>query len=417
MSTDIDHTTSPDQKLTQSRYHRGVSGRNPGRTKDLNRRVVLESIRINGPLERADIVEQTGLAVQTVSNIVNDLIENGLIKKCQAEQGRLGSPARPLVIEPDGALSIGLSLDQRTILGCVANLAGHSLLIEEIPIEGLDSDAAFKLIFGLVEHLRLKASKKSAVPIIGLGVAVSGPFGVRSYLLDGPTSTPVWMTNAFIDELSQKTGLQIELSNDSTASAIGQRVFGIAQNISSFAHVFVGYGTAVGYFLNDRVYCGTDGNAGEIGHVMFMPGGHDCFCGNQGCLEQYLSLYSIQNRLGVDVFNDAALADLSAQMANPVGKTKQWLEDAAEVLRRAVHTIEQLADPDCVIVGGYMPSPILNAVIAKAQPLYPSIRQRGRGSGTRVLLGLTGRDVGVLSAAALPLYSQLDPALEIILKK
>jgi predicted NBD/HSP70 family sugar kinase len=377
----------------------------------------LESIRINGPLERADIVEQTGLAVQTVSNIVNDLIENGLIKKCPAEQGRLGSPARPLVIEPDGALSIGLSLDQRTILGCVANLAGHSLLIEEIPIEGLDSDAAFKLIFGLVEHLRLKASKKSAVPIIGLGVAVSGPFGVRSYLLDGPTSTPVWMTNAFIDELSQKTGLQIELSNDSTASAIGQRVFGIAQNISSFAHVFVGYGTAVGYFLNDRVYCGTDGNAGEIGHVMFMPGGHDCFCGNQGCLEQYLSLYSIQNRLGVDVFNDAALADLSAQMANPVGKTKQWLEDAAEVLRRAVHTIEQLADPDCVIVGGYMPSPILNAVIAKAQPLYPSIRQRGRGSGTRVLLGSTGRDVGVLSAAALPLYSQLDPALEIILKK
>lgn len=417
MSAGMDNQTPTDQKLTQSRYHLGVSGRNPGRTKDWNRRVVLEAIRINGPLERADIVERTGLAVQTVSNIVNDLIEKGLIKKCPAEQGRLGSPARPLTIEPDGALSIGLSLDQRTILGCIANLAGHSLLTEEISIEGLDGDTAFSLIGSLVERLRLKASEITLAPIIGLGVAVSGPFGVKSYLTDGPTSTPSWMTNAFIDDLSRKTDLPIELSNDSTASAIGQRIFGVAQNISSFAHVFVGYGTAVGYFLNDRIYCGADGNAGEIGHVMFMPGGHECFCGNRGCLEQYLSLYSIQHQLGVDVFNKIALADLSAQMANPAGKTKQWLENAAEVFKRAVHTIEQLADPDCVIVGGYMPSPILNAIIELAKPLYPSIRQRGRGSGVRILLGSTGRDVGVLSAAALPLYSQMDPALEITLKK
>jgi hypothetical protein len=64
-----------------------------------------------------------------------------------------------------------------------------------------------------------------------------------------------------------------------------------------------------------------------------------------------------------------------------------------------------------------MPKPVLKAVIAAAEPLYPSIRQRGGGGGPRVLLGSVDRDVGVLSAAALPLYSHMDPALDIKLKK
>lgn len=404
------------QNLTQSRYYRGETGRNLERIKVLNRRVVLEAIRIHGPLERANIVGRTNLAVQTVSNIVKDLIDDGLIKKCPAETGRLGSPAHPLDIEPDGALSIGLSLDQRTILGCVANLVGRSLATEEVPIEGLDGDEALETICRLVERL-LGASSELHSPVLGLGIAVSGPFGLRSYLMDGPTSAPMWLTNEFVDELSCKTGLPIELSNDSTASTIGQRVFGVAQEVSSFAHMFIGYGTAVGYFLDDRVYCGSDGNAGEIGHAMLMPGGHTCFCGNRGCLEQYLSLYSVRQQLGINVFDQVGLERLCECIANPDGKTQQWLNDAAEVFRRAVHTIEQLVDPDCVIVGGYMPSPVLTAIIAAAEPLYPSIRQRGGNSGPRVLLGSTGRDVGVLSAASLPLYSHLDPALDITLKK
>jgi predicted NBD/HSP70 family sugar kinase len=376
------------------------------RTKNLNRRVVLESIRIHGPLERAAIVNRTHLAVQTVSNIVNDLIQ----------AGRRGQPARPLDIEPDGALSIGISLDQRSVLGCIANLAGRTLASEEIPIVGMSGSEAFKLISQLIDRLH-RARGELRSPVLGIGIAVSGPFGVRSYLMDGPTSAPLWLTNAFVDDLSREAGLPIEIINDSTASTIGQRIYGVAQDIGSFAHLFVGYGVAVGYFLDDRVYCGVNGNAGEIGHAMLMPGGHDCFCGNQGCLEQYLSLYSVSRQLDLDVFSAAGLDQFCARIADPDAKAQLWLDNAAEVFRRAVHTIEQLLDPNSIIVGGYMPKPVLEAVIAAAEPLYPSIRQRGGGGGPRVLLGSVGRDVGVLSAAALPLYSHMDPALDIKLKK
>ncbi|MGH1482515.1 MAG: ROK family transcriptional regulator [Geminicoccales bacterium] len=407
---------SPGRRLTQSRYHRGVTGSNWERTGKVNRRVVLEAIRIHGPLERTDIVARTGLAVQTVSNIVNELIEDGFVKKCPAIPGRLGPPAYPLDIEPDGAFSIGLSLDQRSALGCIANLAGETLASEELPIEGLSGPDAFQQICSLIGRLRT-APTKTGSPILGVGIAVSGPFGVRSYLMDGPTSAPAWLTNVIVDELSSKIGMPIEICNDSTASTIGQRIYGMAKDISAFAHLFVGFGVAVGYFLNDRVYCGADGNAGEIGHTMLMPGGHSCFCGGEGCLEQYLSLYSARRQLGIDVFSDAGLDRFCERLADPDPKMRQWLDEAAEALRRAVHMIEQLLDPGCIVVGGYMPRPVLEAILKAATPLYPSIRQRDDNEKPRVLLGATGRDVGVQSASALPLYSQMNPALDIVLKK
>ena len=407
---------SPGRRLTQSRYHRGVTGSNWERTGKVNRRVVLEAIRIDGPLERADIVARTGLAVQTVSNIVNELIEDGFVKKCPATPGRLGPPARPLDIEPGGAFSIGLSLDQRSVFGCIANLAGQTLASENVPIEGLSGPEAFQQICSLIGRLRA-APGKTRSPILGVGIAVSGPFGLRSYLLDGPTSAPIWLTNAVIDELSSEIGLPIELCNDSTASTIGQRIYGIAKDINSFAHLFVGFGVAVGYFLEGRVYCGADGNAGEIGHTMLMPGGHTCFCGGKGCLEQYLSLYSAKHRLGIDVFSDAGLDRFCERVIDPDPKMRQWLDEAAEVFRRAVHMIEQLLDPSCIVVGGYMPRPVLDVILTAAMPLFPSIRQRDDNEKPRVLLGSTGRDVGVLSAAALPLYSHTNPALDIVLKK
>lgn len=400
------------QDLTQSRFSGPAIGSSLERTKNVNRRVVLECIRIHGPLERAEIIRKTHLAVQTVSNIVNDLISEGLIQKCPAELGRHGSPAHPLEIRPDGALSIGLSLDQRSVLGCIANLAGQTLASEDIQISGLSGDKAFQLICQMIGRLRASVGELGS-PVLGIGIAVSGPFGLRSYLMDGPTSAPDWLTNSFVDDLRQETGLPIELCNDSTASTIGQRIYGDAQKAGSFAHLFVGFGTAVGYVLNDRVYCGADGNAGEIGHVMMMPGGHGCFCGNQGCLEQYLSLYSVRQHLGIDVFTKAGLTQLCERAANPDAKMEIWLDEAAEAFRRAIHMIEQLLDPDCIIVGGYMPSPVLRAVMAAAEPYYPSIRQ---SSDARVLLGATGRDVGVLAAAALPLYSRMNPSLDITLK-
>lgn len=404
------------QTLTRSHYHRGVTGSNLGRTKDVNRRVVLEAIRTYGPLERAEIVTRTNLAVQTVSNIVNDLIDEGLIQKGPAKPGRLGPPARPLEIRPDGAYSIGLSLDQRSVLGCITNLGGRTLASEEVPITGLSGPDAERLICALIGRLQSAPGDVSS-PIMGVGMAVSGPFGVQSYLMDGPTSAPSWLSNAVIDNISRKIGLPIELANDSTASTIGQRIYGIAKDAGSFAHFFVGYGAAVGYFLDDRIYSGADGNAGEIGHTMLMPGGHSCFCGNQGCLEQYLSLYSARHQLGADVFSETGLMQFCESIRDPDRKTQIWLNDAAEAFRRAVHMIEQMVDPDRIIVGGYMPRPVLTAILHAAEPLYPSIRQRGGSGDPRVILGETGRSAGVVSAAALPLYSNMNPSLDIMLRK
>ncbi|MCP4380911.1 MAG: ROK family transcriptional regulator [Hyphomicrobiales bacterium] len=405
----------PHAGLTQSRYHTGVTGANLENTKRHNRRVVLETIRIHGPVERAAIVERTQLAVQTVSNIVNELLEDRLIRKCPAEPGRRGQPAHPLDIEPDGAHSIGLSIDQRTVLGCITNLAGQALASDEVDIVGLTGEEAFDRIVALVDRLKQEKRRQQS-PILGVGLAVAGPFGIRSYLADAPTAAPNWLSNQLVEELRRAVGLPIEIISDSMASTIGQRVYGGGRERDSFAHLFVGFGVAVGYFLNGRVYLGADGNAGEIGHAVLMPDGHECFCGNRGCLEQYLSLYSVNRYLGVDTSDPEDLQRFCERVDNPDAATRQWLDDAAEALRRAVQILEQLLGARSIIVGGYMPASILRTIIEMANPPYRSVRERDDGGPPRVLLGTVGREVGVISAAALPLYSSYDPALDIKLK-
>lgn len=410
-----DPSLPPRADLTQSRYHAEVTGANLEKTKRHNRRVVLETIRMHGPLERAAIVERTQLAVQTVSNIVNDLLKDRLIKKCPAEPGRRGQPAHPLDIEPDGAHSIGLSVDQRSVLGCITNLAGQALASDEVDIVGLSGEEVFTQIVALIGRLR-RAKRRQRSPVLGIGMAVSGPFGIRSYLADAPTAAPGWLSNRFVDELGRAVGLSIEIINDSMASAIGQRVYGVGRERDSFAHLFVGFGVAVGYFLNGRVYLGADGNAGEIGHAILMPEGRECFCGNRGCLEQYLSLYSVNRYLGVDTSDPEDLQRFCELVDNPDTPTQRWLDDAAEAFRRAVQVIEQLLDTKSIIVGGYMPASVLRRIIEMASPPYRSVRERDDGGAPRVILGAVGREVGVISAAALPLYSSYDPALDIKLK-
>jgi predicted NBD/HSP70 family sugar kinase len=136
-------------------------------------------------------------------------------------------------------------------------------------------------------------------------------------------------------------------------------------------------------------------NAGEIGHIPVVPDGEACPCGNRGCLERYLSLEAFERR------------------AAQVGEAG-WIGEAAPMLRTAITTVENLFDPETVIIGGLAREDLMVKLLAAATPLPNSVSQRKDRKGPRVTLSAGGPDAVLRGAAALAVAGVLSPRFGIM---
>ncbi|AUH53561.1 sugar kinase [Chromobacterium sp. ATCC 53434] len=387
-----------------------VSGTNLEHARSHNRRAVLETIRLNRQLTRAELARLTALTPQTVSNIAAELLDAGmLLAGPPLREGGRGQPAVPLSINPDGAYSIGVQLGHQSLSAVVVDLAGRVRARTERAVRRPTPEQALPLIAAMLAEMR-GAAELDWRRLLGVGLVMPGPFGVEGMTSVGPTTLPGWedVDGAW---LSRQLGLPVLLEKDATAAAIGERLYGMASSLRNFAYLFIGTGLGAGLFLDGRLYAGGRHNAGEIGHMIVVPGGRACECGNRGCLERYVSLRALHEELGLA---DGALASpdpLAGLAIGPDGE--RWLERAAAPLAQAVNILECLLDIEAVVIGGLLPSHWLDALVARLHPLPASTR---RGDGVRLRMGSAGRDVMALGAAALPIFDEFNPQYEVLLK-
>ena len=185
-----------------------------------------------------------------------------------------GQPATPLSIDPDGAYSIGLQLDHQMLVGVLADLSGRIRARAATAVDQPGPDSALPAMRRMVAKLR-KTRGLDPDPdcLLGIGVAMPGPFGVEGITSVGPTALPGWQDFPLAAELQRATGLPTIVENDATAAAIGERLHGAARQLTSFVYLFVGTGLGAGLILGGQLYRGNARNAGEIGHMIVEPGG------------------------------------------------------------------------------------------------------------------------------------------------
>jgi len=393
----------------------GVAGTNLEFSKKFNRRAVIETIRLHGSLPRADIARLTSLTPQAVGNIVAELQEGGFLYANDPLRGGRGQPATPMSINPDGAYSIGLQLDHRVLIAVMVDLAGKVRARAELPVDRPTPKQALPLILRLVRMLR-KTSEVNWRRVLGIGLATPGPLGAEAARHFSPDHLPDWDDLSVVGEISGKLDLQVLVENDANAAAIAERLYGVARNLQSFVYLFVGIGLGSGLFLNGSLYRGSSRNAGEIGHMVVMPGGRPCMCSNHGCLERYLSLRAAYEALGVpdpDMVRPDILLDSSPAVATSV---ERWLDEAAEPLRRAINALESVLDAEAIVIGGFMPPALIERLVGRLAPLPVSVRALADQRGPRILIGTAGYDTAALGAAALPIFDEFNPQLDVLLK-
>src|SRR5262245_42104397 len=238
MSTPI---SAPD--AASRRQIRAVAGTNLHRASAHNRRVIFDALRINGALTRAELARATQLTHQTVSNIVESLQDDGLVTAdAPRRQGR-GQPARPYRILPEGACAIGVQLDRHQMLGVVVDLAGAPLARRQRHLSAGGPKKGGAALLKLIGELRSFVETRqedSAARLLGLGIAMPGPFGTMDN--EDPWGMQDWQDFPLADWLAEKTGLTVSVQNDAAAGAIAEKMYGAAAGLENFVHLFIGYG-------------------------------------------------------------------------------------------------------------------------------------------------------------------------------
>ena len=398
--------------MNDSRPIRAKSGTNHEGTSAHNRRVMIDALRINGALSRADLARATRLTKQTVSNIIEELERDGLVSSQEAVRKGRGQPSTPYRLVPEGAFAIGLQIDRHMTRAIAVNLVGSVLVRDEASLPPGGPLKGTQVILDLVAGIRSKLAgivQQSEKRLVGLGAAMPGPFGVAGSG-DDPWMMEVWQKFPLLETLAAGTGLDVSLQNDAAAAATAERMVGAAHGLDHAVCLFVGYGIGAGLILNGELYRGTNGNAGEIGMALLFADGKST------PLEHRASLASLYQHLKVDPADPDLYVRISDLASRNDQSIRAWIEAAAADLRWSIHLIETVFDPQTVILCGSAPEALVSRLIAAIGPLLPSIAERRGRTLPRLQPGMADPWSVALGAAAGPISRAFDPRFAAILK-
>lgn len=255
---------------------------------ELNRQTVLNVIRQNDVISRAEVSRITGLSIPTVMKIVDNFIQMGLIREIGKGESSGGKPPILLQFVADSYFCVGIDIGATKILGIMADCAANVLYRYECKYDLHESDECFlediaSVIENVIENASVPQNK-----ILGIGVAMPGLVRSSDHLV---VFSPVLMRKNLdlYGYLTEKFSFPIILESVHRSLAMGEKMYGLCQNVKDFLVINLGYGISCGLYLNDQIYEGKEGYAGEFGHIIVNPLGPRCFCGNRGCLESMAS--------------------------------------------------------------------------------------------------------------------------------
>lgn len=381
-------------------------GKNPGRNRSHNRRVVLELLRRNGPMGRKAMADLAQISTQAVGNIIEELMAEGLLRDLGRLRSGRGLPPIQYALNPEGAITLGFEIAVGELTVTVVDIGGNLRHEAHIPLPDMSSGPVLSLVVDSVARLRADFPGM----LMGIGVVMPGPFGIVGLSGVGPTTLHGWTEISVAQDLAQRCGVPVYVDNDANAAAVGELLFGKGQNVSHFCQVYFGAGTGLGAIIDDQPLRGAFGNAGEIGHIVVAPGGRPCQCGQSGCLERYASLHSLREMLEA-AGEPATLDDLRRHHRDGHPVLEEWLATAAPHLSAMIGIVENMFDPQTIIIGGKLPGAVLDALVERLS-IPSTVASRADRALPRVQRGQTGQASAALGAAALPFFNAITPRLD-----
>ncbi|RME76573.1 MAG: ROK family transcriptional regulator [Chloroflexi bacterium] len=253
-------------------------------TKTHNLTLVLKTIYDQGPISRADIARATGLTRTTVSGLVAEIIDEGLVEEVGVQTSTGGKPGTLLSVVDDSRHLIGIDLANSEFRGSILDLRGRVRQKISLPVQERNGSAALSLVYQLLDRLLPQASS----PVLGIGIGTPGLIDARQGIIRTAVNLD-WQNLPLRDLLMERYGLPVYVANDSQVAALGEYTFGRSTGTPNLVVVKIGRGIGAGIIINGRLFHGDGFGAGEIGHVRVVDNNIQCRCGHYGCLETVVS--------------------------------------------------------------------------------------------------------------------------------
>jgi glucokinase-like ROK family protein len=377
---------------------------------------IFNIIKNTGPLSRAEIVRETGLSKSTVSMHVDKLIRIGLVAEEQNNRSGVGRKGLLLRFAVNGGCVVGINLGATSLRVALCNLNAEILdSVSEDCFVQLGPEKVMERVFFLTDQL-LKIHHPEKSKLLGIGMGVPGPVEFSSGQPVSPPIMPGWHRFPLKQILSERYGCPAYIDNDANVMASGEKHSGLGREIDNFIFVKIGTGIGAGIFCNGKLYRGSQGCAGDIGHIGVENVSTLCLCGNQGCLEVTAAGPAIGNlaREAAEAGKSVLLAEKLKENGLITSKDVGILAEhgdlvCVDLIQKSGRTIGQVLaklinffNPSLIIIGGGVSglggrfiSAIKEVVYSRSLPL-----------ATRELLiqnSSLGEQAGMIGAAAMAL--------------
>lgn len=335
----------------------------PGRVGDVRRgnlalvlaRIAAASTDPGASVSRAQLAAASGLTKASVSSLVSDLIESGLVREVGLNRdGERGRPGVGLTLNPLRGV-VGLEINVDYIAAGLVDLGGNLLFHTSLEAHNSRADprVVMEQLSGLVYEV-LRYSAESGVVVLGGGLAVPG-------LVDAPRGRVVSAPNLHwtsvdldLASLLPESAFGTILSNEANSAALAELWYGRGRELRDFVFVSGEVGVGAGLVIGAELFVGPQGHAGELGHVVVHPDGPACECGGRGCLETFAGQEAIFSAAGISPAPTAArLSTLVRHLEDGEAAALAAVEQAGQCLGLALVSAARLINLPAVVLGGH----------------------------------------------------------------
>ena len=378
----------------------------------VNRSTVLRRIYLDRSVSRQELSELSGLSPGTVTNVVAELLHEGIVIEAGIEASNGGRPRSILTINPHYGYFIGVEVGETLTRIELFDLTLHQLgaTVYLLALDEHQPEQVVQYIHQGVGKLLSEAGVTSG-QVIGLGVSVGG-LVEQTEQASAYIAGWGWQNVPLVRLLEEHLHVPIFLNNAAKAMAQAERLFGAAQGVEHAAVLLVATGIGAGIIADGSLFRGAINSAGEWGHTCIELDGRLCRCGSHGCLEAYAGAPGIIDRLremapqsSLLYYNDqertlAAIVD-AARDGDAVAV--RVLKDTAHYLGAGIANLINLINPQVILLGGWVGMQIGEFILPEIRQYAARYALKQPFDVTKIDLCQLGTDAIAMGAATLVL--------------
>lgn len=382
-----------------TRRRRG--GVNQSGLRDHNERLILSVLQRYQTVPAAELARRTGLSKPTVSTILRNLEEDGLVRRGDPVRGKVGKPSIPIELDPDGAFSVGLKVGRRSADLLLLDFAGNVREQLHTTFDYPMPDAVFGFLeAGLTDLLaNLSSNQKRRVCGIGIGT----PFELwKWHDLTGPAVEKFrsWKDVDFAKEVARFSDLPVFVANDATAACHAEHLYGRGKKYRDFAYFYIGSFIGGGIALNGTVFEGNQGNAGALGSMRTTGP-----LGESQQLIDTASLHLLEARLTEAGLDPKLMWQKPQDWSGLSRYVDPWIGETAQELAKASLSICSVIDFEAILVDGAFPSGVREELVERVRRYLVNQDKRGL-IAPKVEIGTIGENARAIGAASGPIFAE-----------